>query len=74
MSVHFCLQQVINITLGVGLPALLFCFSEFLNDFLVDDYIKIAQKEANRYVHYMFFFIIDLISSISFLSVNYLTV
>eukprot|EP01036_Dinobryon_divergens_P022333 gene22334-30578_t len=40
-------SQVINITLGVGLPALLFCFSEFLNDFRVDDYIKIAQKEAN---------------------------
>ena len=62
------LQQVINITLGVGLPALLYCFTEFLNDFRVDDYIKVAQKEANRYVQYMFYFIRNFKPHISFLS------
>ena len=44
---------MINITLGVGLPALVFCCTEFLKDFHVDDYIKIAQREANRYCMYV---------------------
>ena len=61
---------MINITLGVGLPALVFCCTEFLKDFRVDDYVKIAQREANRYcmyvvtlLHYLFLYLTDVVHS-----------
>lgn len=40
---------MINITLGLGLPALLYCVSQFLTDLRVDDYLKVSRKESERY-------------------------